>query len=465
MATKQTGIKLSVSAVNSTGRVFKNIASSAMSVTASIAKWGAAAAGVALGGFAVMVNKLGDLSDIAQAAGTTTDEITKLSGALDILGIKGSKPEELASAFQRMVRNTGMVGVEGFHKLIEEISKLPTIQERATAATAAFGKTGQQFLPIIEGAAQNGVEWLKKVEAGFPGISQAAADSCAAASNAMKIMWNGIKSVFAEGVGKIAQMIDSDFKGGVREAAMVGAAQLQYFARVGFRYVSVFVNDTSGAFRQLGETITRWARNIAEIIREALSFAIDAGREKLNGFFYKFAAGVDAAWQHFVVGDDEAANRAIALGEAEDKRVSDAISARFNKMKSKMSSLQWGLTQGVLSNVDISDLQAQRDAAVAAAKAAGEAYGKAAVKVGAETLAKIKTENEGVSVGRRGADKTNPEAVMGSSYKALTYALRQGYASGIEEVKSLIKKVVTGVAGVKEAVEENGLNAVPAVGG
>ncbi len=450
MATKQTGIKLNVSAVNSTGRVFKNIASSAMSVTASIAKWGAAAAGIALGGFAVMAKQLGALSDIAAAAGATTEEITKLSGALDILGIKGSKPEVLAAALQRMTKTTGQVGVEGFHKVIEEISKLPTVQDRATAAMQAFGRTGLQFLPLIEGAAKNGVGALKEVEAAMPGISQAAADAGDAASDAMSIMWNGIKSVFAEGVGHIARLIDSDFKGGVREAAMVGAAQMKFFAEVGFRYVGTFMKNFRTVCQETFQWLMKILNNALTAIGGLIVSVFEDVKSRIGGVMDDIAAGAASIFER-LKGNDEAADQILTDRWKHSKMEAADRKKNWSEYFKLMEGLDWKY-EGVMAGIDISDLQAQRDAAVATAKAAGEAYGKAAVKVGAVDLAKIKTGD--AIGGRKAADKTNPEAIMGGSYKALTYALRQGYATGIAEVKNLLKKAVEGINGVKTATED-----------
>ena len=63
MAGKSTQLTLKVAAVNATSRVFRSIASSALGVTKSIAKWGSVAAVAAGGAFAVTANKLSKLSD------------------------------------------------------------------------------------------------------------------------------------------------------------------------------------------------------------------------------------------------------------------------------------------------------------------------------------------------------------------------------------------------------------------
>jgi len=452
MATKQTGVTLKVSAVNAAGRVFKNIASSAVGVTKSIAKWGSVAAAAAIGGFAAVANKLGSLSDVAQAAGATTDEITKLSTALNVLGVKGSKPEELAAAFQRMTKATGLVGVEGFHKIVEEISKLPTLQDRATAAMKIFGKTGMQFMPVIEGAAKNGIGALKDLEAGMPGISQAAADAADSAADAMSVLWSGLKSAVADGVGEIAKMIDSNFTGGVREAAMVGAAQMKYFALAGFRYVSAFVVNFRQVFGETFDWFLKVMNNVATAIGGILVTAFEDAKSRVTGVLDDIAAGA-AALIARLQGDKDREMEILRTRWREQKVETADRKKNWNETFKLLEGLDWKY-EGIMANIDTGDLAAQRDAAIETARKAGEAYGKAAVKVGSADLARIGVQGGGA----KRADTTNPEAIMGGSYKALTYALRQGYATGIQEVKNLLKKTVDGLKGVKDAVKENHLD-------
>lgn len=450
MATKQTGIQLKVSAVNATGRVFKNIAASAASVTASIAKWGAVAAGAAFGGFVAITKKLGALSDVAQAAGMTTEEITKLSAALDILGIKGSKPEELAAAFQRMTKATGQVGLEGFHRVVEEISKLPTVQDRATAAMQVFGRTGLQFMPLIEGAAKNGVGALKEVEAAMPGISNAAADACDDVSDAMSIMWNGIKSGFAEGIADISGLIDSDLNGGMRQAAAIGAAQMKYFVRVGFRYIGTFAKNFRQVFSDTFDWLGKAMNNALIALGGFITTAVENMVTRVTGMLDDIGTAIGALMAK-LGGDKESEKRYLQMIMRSRAAREQETQKNWDEYSRLMQGLDWNYT-GIMADIDTSDLAAQRDADVANAKKLGEAYGKAAVKVSADALAKI---NAGNNIGGKRADTTNPEAIMGGSYKAITYAMRQGYASGIAEIKNLVKKAVEGLKGVKDAVENN----------
>ena len=456
MANKQTGITLRLTAVDATSRAFKNVASSAAKVTASIAKWGGAAAAVAAGAFAVTANKLGKLSDVAQSAGATTEELTKLSGALDILGVKGSSPEELSAAFQRMAKTTGEVGVGGFYKVVAEIAKLPDIADRSAAAMQVFGKTGLNFMPVIEGAARNGVSALKDVAAAMPGISQEAADAGDNFSDAMTVMKNAASKVWNEGLMKVAELISGQFTGDVRTAGMVCAAQFEYFAKAAWLYIKPFITDTKAAFLQLAEWISRVMNNALTVIGGIIVTAAENFASHVRGVLDDIGAGAAAIIAR-LQGDREREQEILHTRWRESKvEAKDRAKNWAQTFKVYEDQLKWGLGGGPLGNVDLTALAAQRDAQIEAAKKAGEVYGKAAVQIEADERRKIGLDMTGR--GKKGAENKQPEAILGGTYKAITYAMRQGYASGIEEVKNLLKKVVSGVKGVKDAVEANNLD-------
>lgn len=475
MANKSTGITLRLTAVDATSRAFKNVASSAANVTASIAKWGAGAAAVAAGAFAITANKLSKLSDVAQSAGATTEEITKLSGALQILGVKGSAPEDLATAFQRMTKTTGQVGVEGFHNMISEISKLPTITERSEAAMKVFGRSGLNFLPIIEGAAreteaamsgisgaaeevgtkvegaaQNGVGALKAVEAGIPGISQAAADAGDRFSDAMTVMKLGASKVWNEGLMKVAELISGQFTGDVRTAAMVCAAQMEYFAKAAWAYLKPFITDTKAAFLQLAEWISRVMHNTLTIIGGIIVTSLENAWARAKNVLDDIGRGAkliiadlkgDKAEHDRIIAESRAAEKAL------DLKTSDNWMQTFKTFEEQ---LKWDLGDGPLGNVDLTALKAQRDAQVEAAIKAGEAVGKAAVKIAADELGKI---GGGASRGKASAENKNPELILGGTYKAITYAMRAGYATAQEKIAKGVDKIAGLLKGVKENTE------------
>ena len=432
MANKNTQITLRVAAVDATARVFKSVASSAMSVTTNIAKWGSVATGAAIGAFALAAKSLGTLSDTAMRAGASAKDLTQLSTALNVIGIKGASVDELATAFQRMTKETGETGTAGFEKVIGKLSQLSTEQERAAAAQKVFGRTGLNFLPLIDMAAKNGTESIKGIAAAMPGVSDAAAQAGDKVADSFTVMGNGVKSIWYEVVGKISSWIDSKFSGGVREAAMKAVAYMRYFAKVSWAYIKPFFTDFWGAFKSLASLLWKWAKNVATMIAGALVTAVENGWERLNGFFYKAAAGVDYVWQKYVNHDDAAADRALALANKESKRVEEFTKHNWQSYRDAIQRLEFKATEGVFANIDTS--------------AADEALKKELAN--AEEAAKLIEGMNGAAASGFGefgeraqqAQKTNPEAMLGNSYKAITYAMRAGYATVSDKIIGGIKR-------------------------
>ena len=89
---------------------------------------------------------------------------------MGVLGVKSQTPEALAMAFQKMTKSIGETGVDGFKKAIAAISEMETAEERSAAAMAVFGKSGLDFMPLIEAAAKDGTQALEDVMNGMPGI-------------------------------------------------------------------------------------------------------------------------------------------------------------------------------------------------------------------------------------------------------------------------------------------------------
>lgn len=432
MANKNSQITLRVVAIDAAARVFKRVASSAMSVTKSIAKWGGIATGAATGAFALAAKSLGALSDTAMRAGASAKDLTQLSTALDVIGIKGASVDELATAFQRMTKTTGETGTAGFEKVIGDLAQLSTEQERAAAAQKVFGRTGLNFLPLIDMAAKEGTESIKGIAAAMPGVSDAAAQAGDKVADSFTIMGNGVKSIWYEVVGKISSWIDSKFSGGVREAAMKGVAYMRYFARKAWAYIRPFFVDFWGAVQDLAGVLGDWAEKVSAMIAGALVTAVENGWDRLNGFFYKSAAKIDYFWQKYVNHDEEAANRALALAEEESQRVEKKTKENWKTYRDTVRSIKFTPTRGVFANIDTS----AADEALKKELAAAEKAAKLIEKMNGATASGFGEFGERAQQ----AQKTNPEAMLGNSYKAITYAMRAGYATVSDKIIGGIKR-------------------------
>lgn len=257
-----TNITLHAKAVNKTGSVFADVAKSVKGIGVAFA----GAAGVGMAAFAKGVSDLGKLSDIAQKAGASTESITRLSEALGMLGVASSSPEQVANAFARMQATTGQVGEEGFKNVVSQIGELPTAMERAQAATAVFGKSGRDLIPVIEAVAQNGIGAFESIAAAMPEVSQGAADAGDAVADSFGIMTAGAKNLWLNAVGEISKVIDGAFDGGIRAAAMRGAAYMEYFAKRAWRSVTYTVGHFPEVFMEWGDFMARFFGSLGTLV-------------------------------------------------------------------------------------------------------------------------------------------------------------------------------------------------------
>jgi len=430
MANKSSQLTVRVLAVDAAARVFKGIRAEAESALGNFAKWGLAIAGVGLGfkGIKDSIGELGKLSDIGAATGSSVKDLTQLSTALDVIGIKGASVEQLGDAFLRMTKETGRTGTAGFMQTIGELSKLTTEQERANAAQEIFGRQGLQFMPLINKAADEGVESIQNVVAAMPGISDAAATAGDNVADSFTVMGNGVKSIWYEVLGKIAAWIDSKFEGGIVAAAMRGVAYMRYFAKVAWAYIKPFFSDFWGSILELGKLIGKWAWNAATLIGGAFVTAFENAKDRIGQFFYNLAAGVDMIWAK-LTGDEEGYNRAVELASRENERVAKKTTENWKAYKKVWDNMEWAPKDGPFSKIDTSAAKKELEDQLAAIAKTG----KGATKGGKASV------DPGLG-GAQQAQKTNPEAMLGNSYKAITYAMRAGYATVSDKIIGGIKR-------------------------
>lgn len=266
-------LQLDVKGTDKTGAAFKSVewrAKAAAAKLRSMLGGALAAAGAYLSFRAIKsgIDELGKLSDIAQKTSTNVGELTQASTALSILGVNGDI-DALAKAFSLMEKNTGRSGLQGFYETIDEIGKIPDLAERGKAAMAAFGRSGLEFMPLIN-AAHDGTDALRGVVAAMPAIPQSAADAGDAVADAMSIAAQGTKSIWLQAVGAVAGWFDEHFTGGVREAAAQAVNWLEYYAKLsvskleqwGGKAKTVFTSAFAGwkeFFTGEGSLSERWA--------------------------------------------------------------------------------------------------------------------------------------------------------------------------------------------------------------
>lgn len=301
--------QIAVKATDQTAGAFASIQTRAAAASAKLRSMlgGAMAAAGAYFGFrsiAGAINELGTLSDIAQKSSLSVEELTKSATALNVLGVQNMGVEQFAKAFQMMEKNTGRTGMEGFHQTIQEIGKIPDLSERAQAAMAVFGRSGMEFMPLIN-AADTGTEALQRVIEAMPGIPQAAADAGDKLNDAKAIGVQGFKKLWLEAIGSVSRSLDTQFKGGVREAALTGVAYMEYFVKSSWARVVGFFSACGLVFEGFDSSLTKMARSFSRYVwdvgKTLLVFVREVGEEttawfgdNAGSFIYKVGEALKA---------------------------------------------------------------------------------------------------------------------------------------------------------------------------
>lgn len=330
-----------LTATDATAGAFSSISAKAASAGASIRNvlGGALAAVGAYMSFRSViagVNELGHLSDIAQKTGTNVSELTQLSTGLNALGIQRVGIDELGKAFDYMQKTTGRAGLQGFYQTIAELAKIPDTAKRGQEAMRIFGRTGMEMMPLIAGAAQNGIDALEGVVNAMPGISDAAANAGDSVADSMDIVAKGLKATFYDAIGFVCSLFGED----VRNSAAAMAATVQYYAKVAASYLVL-------AFR-----------GVQDAIENATSFAAT--------FVGSIASG-NGVGASFAAAKEQAAFEMRAsetLRQEDAKRAADALAAAKAEYDRKRE-----LAKQLTDNYNKAAVKAEGGGAADAAKA------------------------------------------------------------------------------------------------
>ncbi len=249
--------KFEVRGVDMTAGAFSSIQARAAATGAqikSLVGGAIASAGMYLGFRSVKggVDELGRLSDVAQKAGVSVEELTKTTGAMEILGIQNMGIDQFAKTMGTLAKNTGATGMEGFYRTIEEIAQIPDVAKRAQAATAAFGKSGIDLMPLIN-AAKDGTAAFRGVVDAVPGVTQAAADAGDAVSDAMNLAGKNVKSIWLNALGVISRNLDGLFTGGIREAVRKAMLHIEKFVKLAWRRMVWFGANGALVFSSMAD--------------------------------------------------------------------------------------------------------------------------------------------------------------------------------------------------------------------
>lgn len=258
------------------------------------------------------IDELGHLSDVAQKTSTSVGELTQTTAAMKALGIQNMGVDQLGKAFDYMAKSTGRTGMEGFYKTIEELGQIPDVSQRAQAAMQIFGRSGMEFMPLIN-AAKRGTNALRTCAAAMPELSESAANAADGVSDAMGFAANEIQTIWMEGLGFIANKLNNDYTGDVRTAALNAGNEL-----------------TKWTGRAVARCITLYQKlqNGLKVWGEAIGAFVGAAYEKLFGSGGSWSDVWNMAVDSYHHGLDEYAEESKKLDEIEAKRT-NAINKKY----------------------------------------------------------------------------------------------------------------------------------------
>lgn len=256
--------QIQLKGVDKTGAAFGSVRNRAAATGAQIRSMlgGAlAAAGAYLGLRSIKggIDELGHLSDIAQKTNTNVKDLTQTAAALNVLGIQNMGVDQIGKAFDYMAKSTGRTGMAGFYQTIEELGKIPDVAKRSQEAVKVFGRSGMEFMPLIN-AAKDGAEAFKAVSEAMAGVSQQAAEVGDSVKDASDIIKNKFNVLWQEGIAAFAKLIHGDIRSG---AAAIGE-YMEYGAKLGWRYLKAFFqNGENGVkrYKQVWESLKDYVIN------------------------------------------------------------------------------------------------------------------------------------------------------------------------------------------------------------
>lgn len=330
-------LTMGVKGIDKTGAAFRSVKNRAAATSAQIRSMVGGALG-ALGAYFTFgaikngINDLSHLSDVAQKTSTNVGELTQTAAAMSALGIQNMGVDQLGKAFDYMAKTTGRSGMEGFYQTVAELGQIPDVAKRGQAAMQIFGRSGMEFMPLLN-AADSTVDALQTVISAMPKIPQSAADAGDAASDAMGFASNQIKSIWLQGLGAICGWFDNEYKGGVREASLSAGNYLEY-------YTKVAVAKCLTWYKKLQNGLKAWG--------EAIGTFVGGAYEKMFGTGGSWGDVWDQTTQAFTGAIDEYAEEAEKLDEIEAQRT-ERFKRNFEDRKIAIEKFQGAYDNAAIS--------------------------------------------------------------------------------------------------------------------
>lgn len=386
MASSNTAVNLHINGVDRTRAVFATLQTRLRAVSARIriaagnatrilrnTLVGATGAAIALGlAIVKAAQSFSTLSDRAAQAGTTADELSRLSTALAVAGAHGADIETITQGLAYMSRTTGRAGISGFRQTLEEISALGDEGARVRELSRVFGR---YFGPGLAALVRQGPDALRAgldgVLAAMPKLNDALVNTGDAIADGYAIARTGVLQQVQSLLVEIGNHIIGTTGKSARELGATIAAYARYYREVFSANLSTLpalignILDEIGA--RLGHKLREWAGWLGDLFALAQQgFDFIGGLLSGKGFAQSAEdATAKAAETYEEQLDRIRAQRAALLQGTEEQRAQlDADLAAAANLDDALSQLATGAVGDFDGGVALAS--AQRAAAVAA---------------------------------------------------------------------------------------------------
>ena len=407
-------VKITAKGVDKTRGMFRTI-------RGNIAKVGASAKRIALGVAAVgtgiaagftagllavrsVSRELSTLSDRAAQVGESSSNLSRLSTAFGVLGVKGADLETVTKGLQKMTQTTGRVGVEGLKATLAEIASIGDEQGRIQKLSETFGKAfGPGLAALVRQGPEALLEGFDDVLAAMPAVSDSLTDRADAIADAFGIAGDSIKTGWQAAWIEIAAKVAESLGMSEREFGICFGAQLKYWLQTGFRYVALWAGNFVKVIQNLktvwGSLCDYLGGLLAEGLLRAYHKAVEWGEKIVANFRFVFES-IKALFTDETVEEARARlNRAV---EAATEKYETRLKATkelfadntFANFKRELEGI------GLSFTVDTSDLEAERDKAFIAAGKVEEGIAKTAQGVAPAIEDGLDAEETGKRIGK-----------------------------------------------------------------
>ena len=261
---KSTQLNIKVKGVDQASGVFRRVGTTAKSIAVGI---GAVTAAAGAAAYAVKASwdSMTKVGDLAAKAGTSADEIQRLTNAFSQLGIQGASTEQVAQALAVMRKNTGESGIEGFFNVLDKAKKGGGIKE----LSEAFGDFGLNLGPLLAGSSDALREVIRLQFAAGNGAIEAATK----ANKAWSLFTDGVKAAWWDVMGDIAKGLDENVEVGVYAAAYKASAYVRFaidsvidaFKGL-WNMVKMIAGAIAAPFIAVGKVLGALAASITEVL-------------------------------------------------------------------------------------------------------------------------------------------------------------------------------------------------------